>query len=296
MVQSGQPGAEAVDRRSPVHHAIYGTSRVLGDVEFLTAQFGSHRFAPHSHPVFALGCVERGACRIWHRGMAHVAQPGDVIMINPHEPHSAEPVTDGGWDYAAKYVSAESAARWLPDRFIDHGELRLQGVVHHAPQFATDLSALCRTLGRDPESPTAVAAFAHLIDGLFVAFGQCRPAPVEAAPGDRSARVRQYLDEHFASPVRIEALARLVGLSPFRLIREFTRVVGMPPYTYLLHVRVAKARAMLKAGMPITETAMSVGFSDQSHLTRFFRRITGVPPGLYARGMAEGSSGRRSAS
>ena len=111
------PGTTATPRRRP--RAVYGLSRKLGDVEFLSAHFTAHRFAPHTHPVFAVGAVRSGACRIWHRGNSYVAEPGDLVLIEPGAPHAADPAASDAWDYCAVYFSTATAREWggrLPAR------------------------------------------------------------------------------------------------------------------------------------------------------------------------------------
>ena len=73
----------------------------------------------------------------------------------------------------------------------------------------------------------------------------------------------------------------MCGLSPFHLIRSFSDSVGMTPHSYLMQVRATRARDLLLAGIPISTSAFECGFSDQSHLTRTFKRIFGVTPGAY---------------
>jgi AraC-like DNA-binding protein len=68
------------------------------------------------------------------------------------------------------------------------------------------------------------------------------------------------------------------------LIRTFTRTVGMPPYTYLTQIRAERAKERLAAGRPAAETALAVGFADQSHLNRHFKKLTGTTPRLYRLG------------
>jgi AraC-like DNA-binding protein len=70
-------------------------------------------------------------------------------------------------------------------------------------------------------------------------------------------------------------------LSPFHLNRVFSKEFGLPPHAFLTQVRVARAKALLKQGTSITQTALEVGFSDQSHFTRHFRRLVSVTPGHY---------------
>jgi AraC-like DNA-binding protein len=97
------------------------------------------------------------------------------------------------------------------------------------------------------------------------------------------AVVREYLHDHYAERIRLECLAKLVGLSVFHLIRIFRTDTGLSPYAYLGQVRVHRAAELLRAGMSASMVASATGFADQSHLTRLFKRLVGVPPGAYQR-------------
>ena len=94
---------------------------------------------------------------------------------------------------------------------------------------------------------------------------------------------QQYLHDHIATPVRLGTIAESLGVSEFRLIRFFRRVVGVSPYAYFVQLRVNRAQVMLSEGASIPEVVFSCGFCDQSHFTRAFRRVVGVPPGKYLR-------------
>ena len=58
----------------------------------------------------------------------------------------------------------------------------------------------------------------------------------------------------------------------------------MPPHAFQTQVRVARAKALLLRGWPISQAAAHTGFADQSHLTRHFKRLVGVTPGQYRQG------------
>ena len=66
--------------------------------------------------------------------------------------------------------------------------------------------------------------------------------------------------------------------------RAFRAAYGLPPHAYLTNLRVQRARELLDAGLRPAEVAAHVGFTDQAHLTRHFKRVVGVPPGAYALG------------
>ena len=96
------------------------------------------------------------------------------------------------------------------------------------------------------------------------------------------ARIKCCLLERFAESVSLDELVTLSGLSRFHLVRIFAKHVGMAPHAFQIKVRINAARALLKAGVPPVSVSTDVGFSDQSHFTRHFKRAWGVTPSRYA--------------
>ncbi|MEO8090722.1 MAG: helix-turn-helix transcriptional regulator [Gemmatimonadales bacterium] len=94
----------------------------------------------------------------------------------------------------------------------------------------------------------------------------------------------EYLNDAFAERIPLDHLARAVGLTSYSVLRAFKRVMGIPPHAYLMQVRVERAKNLLQSCLPIAAVALRVGFADQSHLTRYFRRLVGVTPAVFARG------------
>ena len=92
------------------------------------------------------------------------------------------------------------------------------------------------------------------------------------------------LDAHQVEGIGLAEAAAILHAHPAHLVRTFTATFGMAPHRYLTSRRVDHARRLLLDGMPAREAAVAAGFYDQSHLTRHFTRIVGVPPGAFARG------------
>jgi AraC family transcriptional regulator len=111
------------------------------------------------------------------------------------------------------------------------------------------------------------------------------PQSDEALDGLSRARVRRlldYIEQHLGEDLSLEALAAEVSLSPLYLVRAFRSAVGQSPHQYVVARRVEHARRLLTVTtLPIAEISLATGFSSQSHLTNWFRRLVGVSPAVY---------------
>jgi len=115
--------------------------------------------------------------------------------------------------------------------------------------------------------------------------------PPVPAPGPRTRgglppkmlrRVREYIEAHLDEKISIESLADAIGLSMFHFARAFKQSEGVTPHDYLIRRRVKRAMELLAStDLPLSEIAVTVGFSDQSHCARRFREIVGVCPRDY---------------
>jgi AraC-like DNA-binding protein len=96
-------------------------------------------------------------------------------------------------------------------------------------------------------------------------------------------RVQAYLDANFRRNVTLAELAAEVEVSPFHLARIFRATRGIPPHRYLEQRRVREARELIRAGRSLAHATDGAGFTDQSQMTRHFKRHLGVTPGQYRR-------------
>ena len=98
----------------------------------------------------------------------------------------------------------------------------------------------------------------------------------------RLRRVRDRIDREYAEPLDVEALARGVHMSAGHLSREFRRVYGESPYSYLMTRRIERAMALLRRGdLSVTDVCFTVGFSSLGTFSTRFAELVGVPPSTY---------------
>jgi AraC-like DNA-binding protein len=99
------------------------------------------------------------------------------------------------------------------------------------------------------------------------------------APAQRIARAIRWLNDHFTDPLRVEALAKHVGLSPSAFHLHFKNVTALSPLQYQKRLRLQEARRlMLGDGIDAAEAAFRVGYESPSQFGREYLRMFGSSP------------------
>jgi AraC-like DNA-binding protein len=115
--------------------------------------------------------------------------------------------------------------------------------------------------------------------------------PVETLPKidlyRRIVQAKLFIDGNFAEAIDAGEIADEACYSKFHFIRTFKSIYGRTPHQYLTHVRVEKAKEMLKQGVSVTETCFAVGFDSLGSFTGLFKRRAGITPSEYQRRQLE---------
>lgn len=92
-------------------------------------------------------------------------------------------------------------------------------------------------------------------------------------------KILRHLGEHLGRSIRNRDLALLVGLSTSQFSRRFRGSFGLAPREYLIRSRLDHAKTLMRqTRSPLCQIALTVGFSDQAHLSRAFHAAVGITP------------------
>ena len=268
--------------RTEREEAAISVVRDAEPFEILRARYVRQQFAPHMHETFAVGVIEAGRCRMRWRGEEVRLRAGQLVVLEPGEVHTGGPDGDEGWRYRMLYLPTSIVADAAGARGAAPVP-RFEASVVDDAALALRVLSLHRELEAGESPLLGQVMLREVVSQLVRRHAVRRERPESDDAPAAARRVRDYLREHLAEPVSLCQLAEVVQLSAYHLIRVFRRAYGLPPYMYLEQLRIERARALLRAGVPTSHVAYETGFSDQSHLTRRFKRVVGVPPGQYAK-------------
>lgn len=252
--------------------------RRLGfEVAIIEATGAAAAFPKHTHDEFVISANIEGAERIWLDGRTLEAATGDVTAYNPGALQASHGAPGAGtrWRFVSLYAEPGFVAQALgldSPPSLGVPVLRDPVLFQHFADFAQIVAGDGMDGGMAEETAVAI---------LAAAIGT-RQAGRPALRGDAVVRraAAMLLDRLGDLPPLVEIAAE-IGVSREHLIRRFASVHGMPPMAWALQRRVARARTLLRGGMPPADVAAMLGFADQAHLTRAFRNAMGTTPGRY---------------
>jgi AraC-like DNA-binding protein len=253
----------------------------LGGLECFRAQALTHHYGRHSHEGYALGVIEAGVGGNHYRGGLHFIPAGQIVLMNPDEAHTGYAAGNQPLTYRMFYLNSSLFQEILPNR--------ASLPYFHELCLKDDLWAgrLRRLHSLLETGALALEQQTHFIETFTALAGTYGRSPLPEAAAYEPGAIRQvkaFLQAHYRQNITLEELAQQVHFSRAYLIRAFRRATGIPPYTYLLQLRIEQAKQLLARGLPPAYIAQEVGFTDQSHLTRHFKSFTALTPKQYAIG------------
>ena len=250
----------------------------------LTRCFGvRHSLPRHNHAEYEISLLESGAGTLRYRGQSLPAQLGQLRVLQSGEAHSVGAEGETGITLRVLSVAPEFL------RSVS-GEIAPRAHLPNFPQCDLRDADLCQRflrLHRLLEHPASTleteTRLREFLQRLVSSHAEFRAVASKRDSESRAvAVVRDYVEAHFSQEISLDNLSHLAGLSPYRLNRAFRRIVGVPPHAFQTQQRIACARTLLYQGHPAANVARDVGFYDQSHLNRHFKRLVGVTCGEYA--------------
>lgn len=271
---------------APQERLRFSRSAALPGTE-LKAVYGSTRRWHGFNERYGFVVCRTAGASVRYRGRDQSVLDRTVLVREPGETHSSTTVAKAA-DFKVLYVEASliaDAAR----------ELGYTGGLHFEPVPLADerlFELLWRLCGSIEDGDDALEQQQLFTTATYeLARRSQRPARAMDLKNGKLAvaRAKAHLAERCSESVSLVELSRVAGLSRFGLVHAFTREVGLSPHAYQVHVRVERARMLLKRGMSPAAVATTMGFADQSHFTRHFKRILHITPSQYARPGATGS-------
>lgn len=209
----------------------------------------------------------------------------DISLIPAHEPSHWRHMTEAKSRLLQLYVEPAVLCEAARGVGVDPDKIRLVGrlgvpdlqIKHVAFALMSELEAGCPS-GRLYGEAAATMLAAHLLKHYSTSHpvaGGCQGG----IPQQKLRLILDHLNDRISESISLDELAAIAGWSRYHFIRQFKHSTGLAPHQFLLNLRVERAGNLLRnCAIPVADVALRTGFSDQSHLTRIFKKHFGLTP------------------
>lgn len=253
-------------------------------IQSLRAHFKGHAYDPHWHDSYLIGFTESGVQQFRCRGERNISTAGKVFFLEPGDIHDGDAPTEGGFTYRMLYLDAPWLEREIATLFEEapaNCQLGVPQLLFDDPLLVQRIDDAFQAIHGSDLKIVRQSAIDGLLDGLTRRLQWRQRSALQPQLPLVAQRARDYLHANLMQDIGLDDLARASGCDRFRLTRAFKQAFGLPPHAYLIQLRLARARQLLGRGLAPAEVAADLGFADQSHLGRWFRRAYGVTPAYY---------------
>ncbi len=249
----------------------------------------AHRLGPKVFDYWLIHYVERGRGTFACEGQQFTLGQGDSFFIPPgvlvrYESHEQDP-----WLYQWIAICGPQADRLL----FEVGVTQLSPTIHIEGNPVRQWFDRMRQVLQENAKYVNLKVNAYL-QLLIASYGEARMRGEEGTEQQEQPRAQkhpvalvrkaiQYLSTQYAEPITIDMMAENLGYSRAYLSRVFHQHTGVNPVTFLLQLRLDRARRLLRERLELTieQVASSVGFQDALHFSKQFRRAYGESPSQY---------------
>jgi len=263
------------------HTLLLKQSQALPFVVMRRADHSSACYHTHSHDEFSFGVIDGGEADYLNMKHKNHIGTGHTVTINPGDAHSCNPKC-GDWSYRMLFVDAVWVGTLQQEMLnctgVDY--LPFTQLCNHDAQSYQVFSQLFSTLLVETNPLVAESLLIQFFELYFLS-ADARNNVSKKIDTSQIKQVKELIGDQLEKNISLDEFSEHCGLSRYHLIRSFKQMYGQSPHAFQLDQRIKKAKLLLQKGISIVEIANTLGFADQSHFQRNFKKRLAITPKQY---------------
>lgn len=244
----------------------------------------------HVHPCFEFYYVKSGTCCFFLNDTLHTLNSGDCMLIAPGDLHHTLYLQDETCDRIVLYFKAAHILSSLVEDIPDFREVfgsschilinpAFKEVIDHLLEHM-----LTETRIGDVHSKPFLATCMHQLFFLILRYRMEVTEDLSLSEKKDAGVLRsaKYIYQNYASPLSLNEVASIAGLSPTYFSRKFKEITGVGFKEYVNFVRMKNATLeLMTTKNSITDIALNNGFTDGNYFKDTFKKVHGCSPREY---------------
>ncbi|MGL4772982.1 MAG: AraC family transcriptional regulator [Clostridium sp.] len=243
-------------------------------IEIKRCSLTEQSYKEHLHEELSIGFIEDGETVVCFNGEEYSFSKGEGIIIPPFVSHICKPKDINNWKFVMMYIDSsyyEGQINSLkPRKLTGTGLTKLNDLVRSMSVEYDNFHVENKLI----EFLSSYIFMEEKIDEI------CQLNTIE--------KIYNHIKANFLEDITLESLETSFNLNKFSIIRGFKSTYNITPSSFQLQLKVAYAKGLLGKGMNVLDVCSEVGFYDQSHFIREFKKAHGITPLKYQRDVIRG--------
>lgn len=254
------------------------TDKNLPFIELRYSNSNAH-YKKHFHSTFSIGVNKEGTSLYTNNDKTYTLGKNMLSIMNPNAVHSCNSCSEVLNEYYMMYLDKD----WCRDIQKSIND-EVEEFIHVSEHILEDKKVyaeflnLCEQLFLKNSYYDKEDALINFLIKFFLLYLE---EDTNKVVDEKFEKMVVYLDENYKDNISLDELSKMFHLNTFYIIRLFKSQMNLTPRSYLLNVKINRAKELLKDGHSIVDTALECGFFDQSHFHKNFLKIVAMTPNEY---------------
>ena len=240
---------------------------------------GTQDFPNHFHDHYVIGLINEGNRTLTYGEKKYYIKSDDMILFNPYDNHDCRNEDNSLLKYIAVNIPKQSM-EYLTYIIKDKNTLKFKYPIIKDMGLAKQFIKVHDMIMENENEMEREELFILFMDELIDKYSKYKSLEI-TNENIKIQTIENYIKENYDKIISLDILSEISGLNKYSVIRSFTKIKGITPYRYIETIRINKSKELLKFNNDIVEVALKLGFTDQSHFTKTFKKLTGLTPGEY---------------
>ena len=254
------------------------TKTILPGVEIKRCSNTHQSYKQHLHSELSLGYVLNGKSTVTFGGEEFIYKKGDGVVIPPMLSHMCSPEDPSVWQIVMLYIDLdyyENGLSFTRAAKVSGAELKsvkeFVALIEGGAEDKNLLDAYLCSILSDVAAATQISSDTDK-KGMGTAFV-----------------IYNHITKHFKNEITLASLEEMFGINKFSMIREFKARYNTTPLAFQLQLKTSEAKSMLDSGKCVMSIVSELGFYDQPHFIREFKKMSGLTPNAYLKSIGSNS-------
>ncbi len=233
-------------------------------------------FTKHFHETYTIGLTHEGLFKSVNSNVSSLSYKSSTRVINPYEIHYGD---SKSWKYTNFYPSVELLSKIYEDIFFEKKVPIFQKHIIEDIQLYNLLLKLFQSIYNELDTMQVETDLINALSYLIKEYTHTTKKYDNLFDEKKIVtNSTEYINDSLDSNISLDEIAKQSSLSKYHFLRVFKKNIGLTPHSYIVMQRINKAKELIIHGQSLMDASINVGFSDQSHFIRNFRKMYGYSP------------------